>query len=192
MCIVTREVRDEHELIRFVRGPDGTVVPDIDRKLPGRGVWVGASRALVEQAVKRRAFNRGLGETRADPHLPDQVGELLRRAALGYVSLAKKAGILVAGAAKVEDRLSSGKVRVLIHAREASGGGRSKLDAMAGPNTATVRLFTSDELSLALGRPNVIHAAVIGGGIAEKLLSAASRAEAYYDARPGTQFGKDA
>jgi len=191
MCIVTREVKDEQDLIRFVRGPDGEVVPDLERKLPGRGVWVGLSRARVEEAVKRRAFNRGLGESRADPYLPDRVGMLLRQAALAYVSLAKKAGLLVAGATKVEDRLSSGKVKVLIHAREASAGGCSKLDAMAGPDTAAVRVFTSDELSLALGRPNVIHAAVTGGGIAEKLLSAARRAEAY-DAEPGIQFGKDA
>jgi len=74
MCIVTREVRDEQELIRFVRGPDGEVVPDLERKLPGRGVWVGLNRARVEEAVKRRAFNRGLGESRADPYLPDRVG----------------------------------------------------------------------------------------------------------------------
>src|SRR5205823_2688663 len=144
MCIVTREVKDEGELIRFVRGPDGAVVPDIDRKLPGRGVWVGLSRERVAEAVRRKAFGRGLGETKIDPHLPGLVGDLLRKAALGYLSLAKKAGVLVAGTVKVEAMLASGKVRVLLHAREAAPGGRSKLEAMAGPDTATVRLFTSD------------------------------------------------
>lgn len=191
MCIVTREVKDEADLIRFVRGPDGAVVPDIERKLPGRGVWVSLSRERVKEAVKRKAFSRGLGEATVDPHLPDLVASLLRKAALAYLSLAKKAGVLVAGSAKVEKLLAAGEVRLLIHAREAAPGGQSKLDGMARPGTATVRLFASDEMSLALGRPNVIHAAVTGGGIAERLLSAARRAEAY-DTGPRTQFGKDA
>jgi len=191
MCIVTREVHDEADLIRFVRGPEGTVVPDIDRKLPGRGVWVSLSRERVAEAVRRKAFCRGLGEAKVDPHLPERVASLLRKAALGYLSLAKKAGILVAGTAKVEELLALGRVRLLLHARDAAPGGERRLAAMAGRDTAAVRLFTSDEMSLALGRPNVIHAAVIGGGIAEKLLGAARRAEAY-DTRGDTQFGKEA
>jgi predicted RNA-binding protein YlxR (DUF448 family) len=191
MCIVTREVKDEAELVRFVRGPDGDVVPDIDRKLPGRGVWVSLSRERVAEAVRRKAFSRGLGETKVDPHLADVVASLLRKAALSYLSLAKKAGALVAGSVKVEGLLASGKVRLLLHAQDAARGGQRKLEAMAGPDTATVRLFAVDEMSLALGRPNVIHAAVTAGGIAEKLLTAARRAEAY-ETRPGTQFGKEA
>jgi len=191
MCIVTREVKDEADLVRFVRGPDGAVVPDIDRKLPGRGVWVSARRNSVAEAIRRKAFGRGLGEAKADPDLPDLVAGLLRKAAISYLSLAKKAGALVAGNAKVGGLLASGKARLLLHAREATLGGQRKLEAMAGPDIATVRLFTSDEMSLALGRPNVIHAAVVGGGIAERLLSAARRAEAY-DTRPSTEIGKEA
>ena len=190
MCIVTREVKDEAELIRFVRAPDGMVVPDTERKLPGRGVWVSASRGLVAEAVRRKAFARGLGESKLDPHLADGVASLLRKAALGYLSLAKKAGALVTGNAKVMELLAAGKARLLLHAREAAPDGERKLQAMAGPGTAVVRLFTSDEMSLALGRPNVIHAAAIGGGIAERLLSAARRAEAY-GTGPDTQFGKE-
>ena len=113
------------------------------------------------------------------------------QSAIGYLKLANKAGALVAGSAKVEDLIASGKARLLIHACDAAPQGERKLAAMAGPKTATVRLFTSEEMSLALGRPNVIHAAVIGGGIAEKLLSAARRAEAY-ETRPDTRFGKEA
>jgi predicted RNA-binding protein YlxR (DUF448 family) len=190
-CIVTREIGDETSLVRFVRGPDGAVVPDIQRKLPGRGVWVGLSRARVAEAVKRKAFGRGLGDVRADPELPEIVGQLLRDAAVGYLSLAKKSGQLVAGNAKVEAALASGKVRLLLSARESADGGRRKLNAMAGPGTENVSLFTADEMSLALGRTNVIHAAVTGGGIAEKLLSAVRRAEAY-ETRPDAQYGKEA
>lgn len=179
MCIVTREVKDEAELIRFVRGPDCTVVPDINRRLPGRGVWVSLSRAKVAEAVKRRAFGRGLGEAQAGSDLPDQVGGLLRKAALSYISLAKKAGEAVAGAAKVEEMAASGRARLVIHAREAAQNGRQKIDNLSGPSVETLSLFTSTELDLAFGRANVIHAAVAKGGLAEKLLQATRRAEAY-------------
>jgi uncharacterized protein len=179
MCIVTREVRNEAELIRFVRDPDGAVVPDLNRKLPGRGVWVSLSRARVSEAVKRRSFARGLGEVTAGTDLPDQVGGLLRKAALSYISLAKKAGEAVAGAAKVEEMVASGRARLVIHAREAAQNGRQKIDSLSGPSVETVSLFTSTELDLAFGRANVIHAAVAKGGLAEKLLQAARRAEAY-------------
>lgn len=179
MCIVTREVMDEARLIRFVRGPDGAVVPDINRKLPGRGVWVSSSRVRVAEAVKRHAFNRGLGEVSAGTDLPDQVGGLLRKAALSYVSLAKKAGEAVAGAAKVEEMVTAGRARIVIHAREAAQNGRQKIDNLSGPSVETLSLFTSTELDLAFGRTNVIHAAVAKGGLAEKLLQAVRRAEAY-------------
>lgn len=179
MCIVTREVKDDAELIRFVRGPDGAVVPDLNRKLPGRGVWVSLSRARLAEAVKRRAFNRGLGEVMAATDLPDQVGGLLRKAALSYISLAKKAGEAVAGAAKVEEMVAAGRARLVIHAREAAQNGRQKIDSLSGPSVETLSLFTSTELDLAFGRANVIHAAVAKGGLAEKLLQAVRRVEAY-------------
>jgi predicted RNA-binding protein YlxR (DUF448 family) len=179
MCIVTREVMDESQLIRFVRGPDGAVVPDLNRKLPGRGVWVGLSRSKVAEAVKRRAFNRGLGEVAAGTDLADQVGGLLRKAALSYISLAKKAGEAVAGAAKVEEMVASGRARCVIHAREAAQNGRQKIDSLSGPGVETLSLFTSIELDLAFGRANVIHAAVAKGGLAQKLLQAVRRVEAY-------------
>jgi len=180
MCIVTREVMDEAQLIRFVRGPDDAVVPDINRKLPGRGVWVGLSKKRVAEAVKRQAFRRGLGETSlAGLDLPDQVGGLLRKAAVSYISLAKKAGEAVTGTAKVGEMVATGRARIVIHAREAAQNGRQKIDNLSGPSVETLSLFTSTELDLAFGRANVIHAAVAKGGLAEKLLQAARRAEAY-------------
>ena len=91
MCIVTREVMDEAQLIRFVRGPEGEVVPDLARKLPGRGVWVALSRARVAEAVKRKAFRRGLRRGHGWNRSARLVADLLRKAALAYLSLAKKA-----------------------------------------------------------------------------------------------------
>lgn len=192
MCIVTREVRDESRLIRFVRGPNGFAVPDIARKLPGRGVWVGLSRNLVAEAVRKRLFSRGFGaDTQADPGLPDLTGDILRKAAASYLSLAKKAGEAVTGAAKVADMVGTGRARIVLHALEAAANGRAKIDSRGTGEVETITFFTSSEMDLAFGRTNVIHAAVARGGLADKLLAAVRRVE-LYEAPPGTQTGKDA
>ena len=187
MCIVTREVMDEAELIRFVRAPSGAAVPDLARKLPGRGVWVALNRARVAEAVKKHLFSKGFSaETTAAADLPETIGQLLRKTALAYFSLAKKAGEAVAGFDKVEEMLGKGRMRVLVHAVEAADDGCRKLDRMAGPEVTIVGLFHVDELDLAFGRSNVIHAAVTKGGLAEKLLAAVRRIE-IYGAPPGTE-----
>jgi uncharacterized protein len=184
-CAVTRAPRSKDDLIRFVLGPDGTVVPDLKEKLPGRGVWVTATRETVDQAVKRKAFGRALkAEANVPEGLANQVDGLLARAALRALGLANKAGDVVFGRAKVEEALSRGRVLALIHASDAAEDGCRKLDGKArsasqGCVIPTVRVFSADELSLASGRPNVIHAALIPGGVARKFLAAASRIERY-------------
>ena len=47
MCAVARQVRPIDELIRYVVSPSGEVIPDLKRKLPGRGLWISASRGAV-------------------------------------------------------------------------------------------------------------------------------------------------
>ena len=191
MCIVTREVMDEDALIRFVRGPDGGVVPDLQRKLPGRGVWVSLSAARVAEAVKKNLFSKGFSEaTKANPELASLVGELLRKAALSYLSLAKKAGEAVTGFTKVEELLGRGRAKVLFHAVEAAPDGCRKLDKLAGPDVQIISLFHLDELDLAFGRSNVIHAAVAKGGLAEKLQAALRRIEVY-EAQPGPKLSEE-
>lgn len=180
MCIVSREVRDEADLIRFVRGPDGAAVPDLLRKLPGRGVWVSLSRARVAEAAKKKLFSRGFtAETTVPGDLPGLVARLLRQHGLSYLSLAKKAGDAVSGFTKVEELLGRERARLLLHAAEAQPDGCRKLDKLAAPDVALVRLFRSEELDLAFGRANVVHAAVAKGGLAEKLVEAVRRIEKY-------------
>jgi uncharacterized protein len=180
MCIVTREVKDEDALVRFVRSPDGQVVPDLQRKLPGRGVWVSLSREKVNEAVKKGLFSRGFAaETKATPELADLVGDLLRKLALSTFSLCKKAGLAVAGNSKVEDMVSKGRAQLIIHAAEAAPDGRGKIDKLAAPGVKVINIFQVDELDLAFGRSNVIHAAVARGKLAEKLLLAVQRIEMY-------------
>jgi predicted RNA-binding protein YlxR (DUF448 family) len=180
MCIVTREVREETGLIRFVRGPDGTVVPDLARKLPGRGVWVSLDRKILAEAARRKLFSRGFAaETTIPPDLPDMVAKLLRQQALSLLSLAKKAGEAVQGFTKVEEMLGRGRARLLFHGTDAALDGCRKLDRLAGPEVERIVLFERRELDLAFGRPNVVHAAVAKGGLADKLSAAVRRIEMF-------------
>lgn len=178
-CIVSREVRSQDELIRFVAAPDGTVVPDIRRRLPGRGVWVTGARACVEEAVKRRAFGRGLKATVTVPAtLAADLEELLRRDAVQALAMANKAGAVVSGFGKVEDALVSGKAVALLHAQEAAPDGRRKLSQVLyrrqGEGAApipVIDVFAGADLDLALGRAHVIHAALVASPGSEGFLT---------------------
>lgn len=173
-CIVTRETLPVAEMIRFVQGPEGEVVPDLKRALPGRGVWVTATRDAVAKAVSKRMFARGFGgEAAAGPDLADTVDRLLVEASLGTLGLARKAGQVVLGFAKVEATVRSGAILGLVHAAEAGGDGISKLAAASrrrfGEESAipVIRCFSGAQLDLALGRSNVVHAAVLAGRAGE-------------------------
>ena len=169
LCLATRQVTPVSEMLRFVVGPDGTIVPDLARKLPGRGAWVRATRADLETALKRKAFGRAFkGKGTAGPTLAALVEDLLQKDALASLSLANKAGQVVTGAMKVDAALASGAVRVLVHATDARPDGVRKLDAVARqaaaagyPEANSVDCLPGVDLDLALGRSNVVHAALL-------------------------------
>jgi uncharacterized protein len=177
LCIATSEVRPVGEMIRFVAGPDGAVVPDLKRRLPGRGVWVTARRRVVEEAVRRRVFGRGLkGDVKAPADLPEVLDALLERSALDALSMSHKAGLVVLGFAKVEAAVASGPVIALLRARDAGADGGRKLAAAfkrradGRTDGKIVEAFTSAQLDLALGRLNVVHAALLTGRASETFL----------------------
>lgn len=184
-CALTRTRRPKEELIRFVLGPDGVVVPDIKEKLPGRGVWLTAAHDRVADASKRNVFKKALkAEAKVPEGLAETVDRLLADAALSALALANKAGEAVFGTAKIEEAIAKGRVLALIHAREAAEDGCRKLDGkfrgMTGENPVpAMSAFSADELGLASGRANVIHAALIQGGAALRFLAAALRVERY-------------
>ena len=182
MCAVSREVRPIGELIRFVVAPSGEVIADLKRKLPGRGLWVSASRRAVAEAVRRHHFERGFKrDVRAAPTLAGDTEALLERFAVEALAMAAKAGQVVFGFAKVADTLEQqGTIKALIHASDGAADGIRKLDAMVGQNgrnrdqTAdipVVNALTSEQLDLALGRSNVIHAALLAGPASNTFLS---------------------
>lgn len=196
MCALTRERRPEDQLLRFVLDPEGRVTPDIRRKLPGRGVWLTATRKAVEEAVRRRIFAKAFRQAvEVPPELAEQASQLLRRSALQSLSLANKAGQVISGFVKVEKTIFTGDVLVLLHAREAAADGRRKLNSKfrASANEAETRenvieVFSGEELSVALGRENVIHAAVRNSAVAEKFIAEARRWLAFEGVEPLAQL----
>jgi predicted RNA-binding protein YlxR (DUF448 family) len=185
MCAVSREVRPIGELIRFVVSPEGEVVPDLKRKLPGRGLWVSASRRTVAEAVRRNQFSKGFKrDVRAAPTLPADTETLLVRSATEALAMAAKAGQVVSGFSKVEGALQQGQAEALIHASDGAADGIRKLDAIVrqkhgNPDDSQesparfpiLNVLTSAELDLALGRSNVIHAALLAGPASKTFLS---------------------
>lgn len=194
-CIVTRQSGSPSALIRFVADPQGRLVPDLKAELPGRGAWVGVSRACVQKAVSKGLFSRALKTQLMVPgDLAEQVERLLRKAALGRLGLARKAGLVVLGFAKVEAAIIRGGVAALVEARDGAPDGRRQIERAvrrAGLEPAQGRqtdglpifaCFDGAELDLALGRTNAIHAAVLEGAAGSSFIEAAWRLCTYGDA----------
>jgi uncharacterized protein len=177
LCIATRTVRPVGEMIRFVAGPDGAVVPDLRRRLPGRGVWITARRPAVEEAVRRRAFARSLKDNvKVSADLPAVLEGLLERWVLDALSIAHKAGLVAPGFAKVEAAIAAGSALALLRARDAGAEGGRKLAAAFHRRqediveARIIEAFTTAQLDLALGRLNVVHAALLAGRASETFL----------------------
>ena len=166
-CIATGQVLPEEKLIRFSAGPGGLVVPDVARKLPGRGLWVEANRAAVEQAVKKNAFSRAAkAQLKAPADLADQVENLLRQRILQGLGLARRAGELTWGYDRVSTVIAAGRAAWMIEASDGASDGRRKLLQIAARQDVPPKLigaFSEAEIGLALGLENVIHLAFLAG-----------------------------
>lgn len=192
-CAVTREVKPVADLIRFVVGPDDVLVPDTDAKAEGRGVWVSLASSAVAEAVKKKAFAKSL---KTAVSVPDDLPELTRlrleQRLLSALSMTRKASQIVTGATKVKAAIEKGEVLALFTASDASADGRGKMlgtvrgfqyaaeEAGLGPTTVPhFELLNSDQLGLALGIENVIHAALTKGAAAQSALERAQRLARY-------------
>jgi predicted RNA-binding protein YlxR (DUF448 family) len=181
MCAVTRVVRPIDELIRFVVSPSGEVIADLKRKLPGRGLWVSASHRAVSEAARRNLFGKGFKRpVTASPTLAKDTENLMVRGVVEALAMAAKAGQVVSGFTKVETALQARQARALVHAADGAADGIRKLDALVGQPAGTgddphgfpvIDVLTSAQLDLALGRSNVIHAALLAGSAGKTFLS---------------------
>jgi predicted RNA-binding protein YlxR (DUF448 family) len=187
MCAVTRRPLPADDLLRFVAAPDGTLAPDIRRRLPGRGVNIALSAAAVREAIRRKTFERSLGRpVTVPPALAEETGRLLRQDALNWLALANKAGLVTAGFAKVEACLAAGGALALLSASDGAAEGQRKLVAAArrggrpeGGSLPVISFFSSNDFQLALGRELVIHAALLPGPAAEEFLVRGRRLARY-------------
>lgn len=183
LCAVSRLQKSPEAMLRFVVDPHGQIVPDLKRRLPGRGVWVDATHATLAEAVRRNVFAKSLKRNVTVPaDLPDAVERLFVRRACEALSLANKAGSVVAGFSKVDEMIGAGRALLLMHASDGSADGIGKLDARfraswgdAAVHGEICKELTSEEMSLALGRMNVVHAAASEGGATRQLMNAAGR-----------------
>ncbi len=182
MCAVTRQVAPIDDLIRFVLSPAGEAVPDLKRKLPGRGLWVSLSRATVADAARRNVFARGFKrEVQVSKTLADDVERLMIRGASEALAMAAKAGQVVSGFSKVEGAIEGRQAVALIHATDGALDGIRKLNAklaavrrensVESGDFPIISVLTTDELDLALGRANVVHAALLAGPASKTFLA---------------------
>ena len=179
-CIASGEILPEGELLRFVADPQSRVVVDVESKLPGRGLWVGSNRGDVAHAVAKGLFSRAAKRKLvADETLPEQCEARLGAHMLANLGLARRAGALLLGFDVIDKALRSDTPPALImEAADAAPEGRRKLQSAARAKGATpfvVGCFSGAELSLALGRANVVHAALKSGRMAERLIFDAGR-----------------
>lgn len=171
-CIVSGEVQPKEGLLRFVLGPDAEVVPDLDGRLPGRGLWLSARRDMVETATAKRAFARAARQAvKVPPDLADRVERLMRARCQDLLGLARRAGLVVAGFDQVRAAGREGSVALLLEAAEGAADGRRKVTA-AAPGARMIDILTGAELASALGRDHVVHVAVLAGKPAQRPLVA--------------------
>ncbi|WP_156679179.1 DUF448 domain-containing protein [Sphingomonas profundi] len=188
-CVLSGEVSPRAGLIRLALGPDGTIAPDVRAKAGGRGAWIGVDRPALEVAIAKgklkgglaRAFKNGAFTIPAD--LPDQIEAALRRATLDRLGLEARAGTLLTGSDKIADAARKGAVALLLHAADASADGNRKLDQAlrvgrgdeGGSSRGLVIPADRAILSMALGRENVVHIALIAPAAAARVTDALGR-----------------
>jgi predicted RNA-binding protein YlxR (DUF448 family) len=191
-CIVTRATRPKTGLIRFVAGPDDAVVPDLAERLPGRGLWVSADAKALREAAARGYFARAAKrQLKVPPDLVARVEALMAERLLELIALARKAGQAVAGLEKTKAALASGEAVLLVQAADGSVREKAQLRPPEGENTLVSCLF-AHELGLAFARDRVIHAAVLAGGLGQRIRDEGLRLSGIRDVTAGRPSGDGA
>ena len=198
-CILTRRTAGRDELVRLALGPDGQVAPDVRARAPGRGAWIGVDRATLDAAQAKGKLRGALSRAfkTAELSIPDDLGErieaALRQAVLDRLGLEAKAGYLISGSDKIEVAARRGQVRLLLHAADAAEEGSRKLDQAwrvgsdqeGSGRQGLVFPLGRAILSLALGRENVVHAAIVDGAAAARVGHAIERWRAFLGREAG-------
>lgn len=178
-CIVSGEVRPKEELIRCVVSPDGIVVPDVDGKLPGRGLWLSAARDVVNTACAKNVFARAARQKVTPMEgLTDRIEALLVQRCLSLLGMARRNGTVIYGFEKTRGWLKEGKCALVLAARDGADDGRSKIKALAG-DLVLIELFDSTEMGGAVGRDHLVHMGLAPGNLAKRLQVEAKRLQGF-------------
>lgn len=178
-CVGSGESGSRDLLIRFALDPEGRLTPDLAERLPGRGVWLTADRAMVGKAVKKRLFSRGFRRpVEAPEDLADRLEALLAARLIEAIGLARKAGLATTGFEKVRARLKRGAAGALFAASDGAEDGRGKLAALRG-ETPMAEALTGAELGAAFGREAAVHAVMEPGGATDRALREARRLDGF-------------
>ena len=194
-CILSGERDERGRLIRLALSPDGAVLPDVAARAPGRGAWIAPDRQALEKAIEKHKFKGALfrafksGDISWPDDLPGRIAQALQRQVLDRLGLEARASTLLTGSDRISDAIAAGRVRLLIHAGDASGDGKRKLDGRllaAGREKGVELPCGRAELSLALGRENVVHAALVDKAAADRVSAVLQRWRSYsgLDDRP--------
>lgn len=188
-CIATGAVRPKDELLRFVVGPDGALVPDMGHALPGRGIWLSPRRDVVNTALAKRLFAKAARrQVSAPDDLADRIEALLSRRCLDAIGLARRAGQAVMGFEKVCAEVRAGRAALLLAARDASRDGRDKVRALASGLTV-IELFDGAELGCVFGRDAAVHVCLSPGKLALRLIGEAGLLAGFRDDGSGEAAG---
>jgi predicted RNA-binding protein YlxR (DUF448 family) len=178
---VTKETQSKDNLIRFVLGPDDMVTPDISERLPGRGIWVSANRADLTKAVDQNLFSKAAKQNANIPDgLVDLTERLIVKRTIDLISMARKSGHAICGFEKTKGAMMSERWYILMQAEDGSAPQKQKIRPSAADNSY-ISCLTAQELGLAFGRENVIHAAVSKGGLSARILLEANRLAGFRD-----------
>ena len=178
-------------MVRFVVGPDGKVVPDVFYKLPGKGIWVGSKKKSLETAIKQNLFSSSARRpVEVDQNLTGTVEVFIIKKLTNLISIARKAKQAVFGFEKVRSQLELKNAKLLIQARDGSSREKSRLRPPAGENSL-INCLTMDELGLAFGRENVIHATIMNGGLYKEISLEALRIEGIREINSCQSIQKD-
>ncbi len=178
-CVAARAPRPAANMIRFVVGPDRTLVPDLAGRLPGRGLWLSAERRAVQSAVTKNLFAKAArGQVVVERDLPDRLEAMLVRRCLDLIGLARRAGELVAGFDQVMDWLRHGRAALVLQARDGAADGRRKIAGQAG-DLPVLELLDRAELGQAIGRSDAVHLALAAGGVERRLRAECDRLKGF-------------
>ena len=174
-CILSRREHSTANLIRFVAGPDNRIVPDLAERLPGRGLWLSANRAALDEARTNGSFAKAARTAvTLDAEVAMQVGDQLAARALDYLGLILRAGAIAIGHDQVRADLTAGRAGILLQAADGAPAARARLRALA-TGLPAVEMFTRGELSQALGRADTVHAALRPSRLSDMFLRECGR-----------------